>query len=91
MDIEKPSWKLRRRAVFGSMVFGVLVVAYVAIRWDDTSLAQTLVLGGFGLIGAVVAAYVGGAAYEDVRTYGIDRQYRNDPDLMESDHYHDLH
>jgi hypothetical protein len=63
----KPSWKLRRRAVFGSMMFGVLTVIYVAIRWDDTALAQTLALSGFGLIGAVVAAYIGGAAYEDVR------------------------
>ena len=65
----KPSWRLRRRAVFGSMVFGAFIVAYVAFRWDDTSLAQTLALGGFGLIGAVVAAYVGGAAYEDVRLH----------------------
>lgn len=63
----KPSWKLRRRAVFGSMLFGAVIVLYVAIRWDDTSLAQTLALSGFGLIGAVVAAYIGGAAYEDVR------------------------
>jgi uncharacterized membrane protein YfcA len=51
------------------MVFGAFIVAYVAFRWDDTSLAQTLALGGFGLIGAVVAAYVGGAAYEDVRLH----------------------
>ena len=63
----KPSWKLRRRAVFGSMVFGAVIVMYVALRWDDTSLAQTLALSGFGLSGAVVAAYIGGAAYEDVR------------------------
>ena len=63
----KPSWQLRRRAVFGSMLFGAVIVVYVAIRWDDTSLAQTLALSGFGLIGAVVAAYIGGAAYEDVR------------------------
>jgi len=49
------------------MMFGVLTVIYVAIRWDDTALAQTLALSGFGLIGAVVAAYIGGAAYEDVR------------------------
>lgn len=63
----KPSWKLRRRAVFGSMLFGAAIIIYVAVRWDDTALAQTLALSGFGLIGAVVAAYIGGAAYEDVR------------------------
>lgn len=62
-----PSWKLRRRAVFSSLVFGMAIVIYTAIRWESTSLAETLALGGFGLIGAVVAAYIGGAAYEDVK------------------------
>lgn len=66
---QKPSWKLRRRAVFSSLVFSMLLIAYVAIRWDSTPLAETLVLGAFGLIGAVVAAYIGGAAYEDVRLH----------------------
>lgn len=66
----KPSWEMRRRAVFGSMVFGAVIVLYVALRWEDLRIAETLALGGFGLIGTVVAAYVGGAAYEDVRLYG---------------------
>jgi hypothetical protein len=51
------------------MIFGAAIIIYVAIRWDDTSLAQTLALSGFGLIGAVVAAYIGGAAYEDARLF----------------------
>jgi uncharacterized membrane protein len=67
--MQMPPWKYRRRAIFGSLLFGAAVVAYVGIRWDDTSLAQTLALGGFGLIGTVVAAYVGGAAYQDVRLW----------------------
>lgn len=57
------------------MMFGAAIIIYVGFRWDDTSLAQTLALGGFGLIGAVVAAYVGGAAYEDVRNYQTDAEY----------------
>ena len=43
------------------------IVIYTAVRWDSTSFAETLALGGFGMIGAVVAAYIGGAAYEDVK------------------------
>ena len=71
-----PSWKFRRRAVFGSLIFGVLVIVYVMLRWDDTPLAETLVLASFGLIGAVVAAYIGGAAYEDVRLFKPERENR---------------
>lgn len=72
--LAKPSWKLRRRAVFGSMLFAMGVIIYTLVQWDDTSLAQTLVLSSFALIGTVVAAYIGGAAYEDVRTYNTDAQ-----------------
>lgn len=70
--MNKPSWTLRRRAVFGSMLFSMAIVIYVALRWDDTSLSQTLVLSSFATIGTVIAAYIGGAAYEDVRTYQTD-------------------
>lgn len=65
----QPPWKYRRRAIFGSMLAAFAILAYLMVRWDDTSLAQTLALGSFGLIGTVVAAYVGGAAYEDVRLW----------------------
>jgi NhaP-type Na+/H+ or K+/H+ antiporter len=71
----KPSWKMRRRAVFGSMCFGAFIVLYVALRWEDLRIAETLALGGFGLIGTVVAAYIGGAAYEDVKLH----QHSNRP------------
>ena len=69
MPQKGPSWKFRRRAVFGSLLFSVAVIIYVAIRWDDTNIGDTLALGAFGLMGAVVASYIGGAAYEDVRLW----------------------
>ena len=69
MAATKPSWKLRRRAVFGSLIFAGMVIVYVSVRWEDTSLASTLVLGAFGLIGAIIASYIGGAAYQDVRLF----------------------
>jgi hypothetical protein len=69
------------------MIFGAAIVIYVAFRWDDTSLAQTLALSGFGLIGAVVAAYIGGAAYEDARLFPRANAYpvtsNNDLDASE--------
>lgn len=84
-----PSWKLRRRAVFGSLIFGGAIVTYVALRWDSTSLAETLVLGGFGLIGAVVAAYIGGAAYEDVRLHPRQESVRVQEQSYDEENYSD--
>ena len=69
MATTKPSWKLRRRAVFGSLIFCGFIIVYVSVKWDDTNLASTLALGAFGLIGAIVASYIGGAAYQDVRLF----------------------
>ena len=45
----------------------MFLILYVSFKWDSTSLAETLVLGAFALIGTVVTAYIGGAVYEDVK------------------------
>jgi len=68
-DISQPSWKFRRRAIFGSLIFSALIILYVAARWDDTQIGDTLALGAFGLMGAIVASYIGGATYQDVKLY----------------------
>lgn len=85
--MKQPPWRLRRRAIFGSMMFGGAILVYVMVRWDSTSLAETLALGAFGLIGTVVAAYVGGAAYEDVRLFRQQRAEEED-DMGEEPHVH---
>jgi len=66
---EKPSWKYRRRVIFGTLIFNAAIVVYVLFRWDSTSLAETAILSAFGLAGAIIASYIGGAAYEDVNLY----------------------
>lgn len=71
-----PSWKLRRRAVFGSLLFAAGIIVYVGFRWEDTALAETLVLGAYGLMGAVIAAYTGFAVMDD----RYQTQYRRDRD-----------
>lgn len=68
-DLSQPSWKFRRRAIFGSLIFSALIILYVAFRWDDTQIGDTLALGAFGLMGAIVASYIGGATYQDVKLY----------------------
>ena len=71
---DQPPWTVHRRAIFGSMLFAGAIIVYVAVRWDDASLAETLVLGSFSLIGAVVAAYIGGATYQDVRLWKSNKE-----------------
>jgi hypothetical protein len=66
--MKKPSWKLRRRAVFGSLIFAGTIISYATIKWDSTPLAETLVISSFALIGTIIASYIGGAVYEDVKT-----------------------
>jgi len=64
-----PSWKYRRRAVFGSMIFSSLVILYSLWFASNEPVAETALLSAFGLMGAVTAAYIGGSAYEDVRLH----------------------
>lgn len=73
----KPSWK-RRRFVFSiTMLFAAIIIFYVMWNWSDDRLAETLVLGSFGLWATVVGAYAGFATYEDVKLHPyIERQER---------------
>ena len=64
-NASKPSWKFRRRAVFGSLIFSAGIIIYLLVRWDSTSLAETMTISAFGLIGAIIASYIGGAVWED--------------------------
>jgi len=82
-ELGVPSWKLRRRAVFGSLIFGMAIVVYVTFRGGDSRLSETLAIGGFALIGAVVAAYIGGAAYEDVRLKEGSGRYDEEDEYVE--------
>lgn len=75
-ELTGPPWTLRRRAVFGTLGFGALIIVVVLIRWDSTTLAETLALGAFGLMGSALGIYTGAAAYEDVRLW---RSRRRDP------------
>ena len=64
-----PSWKMRRRAVFTSLLFGFVLLLYVAFRWEDLRIAEVLAVGAFAMIGTVVSAYIAGATIEDIKLY----------------------
>ena len=81
-----PSWKLRRRAVFGSLIFCGLLVGWAVITGADTRVAETAVLGAFGMSGVIISAYITGAVYEDVRLNQL-RKVENG-ESKETDDFH---
>lgn len=64
-----PSWKYRRRAIFGTLIFGALIILWVVFSGDSRSVLDTVVLAVSGLMGAALSVYTGAAAYQDVRLY----------------------
>ena len=70
----KPSWKLRRRAVFGSLLFCAIIISYIVFIADEKAVYETVVFSAFGLMGAIIASYIGGAVWDD---YNIRRTTNN--------------
>jgi hypothetical protein len=63
--LKKPSWRIRRRVIFGTLAFCALEVVYLTIFGESTSLAETIANGCFLLAGSVIGTYVFGATWDD--------------------------
>jgi hypothetical protein len=61
------TWRIRRRIINTTLVLCALQIIYLTIWGADTRLNETLALGAYTLAGAVIGAYVFGAAWEDIR------------------------
>lgn len=59
------SWKLRRRAVFGTLAFCGAGIVYLLLRGEDTRLNETIANGLMLVGGSVVLGYCGFAAMDD--------------------------
>jgi hypothetical protein len=65
-----PSWKHRRRLIYGAFALGAGMIIFGAITyWSDTQVASQLVIGGVSLISIILTAYTGFAAWEDTRLW----------------------
>lgn len=64
--IAKPSWKIRRAIIIGSLIFCAIVIGYLTFFGEDTRLAETIALCAFGMATTVISGYVFGAVIEDV-------------------------
>lgn len=61
----KPSWKMRRRAVFGTLIFCAVIITYIVFVAEEKAVYETVTFSAFGLMGAIIASYIGGAVWDD--------------------------
>ena len=62
----RPSWKNRRRVIFGTLFFCAFCISFIMFKGDDTRVYETIVLGCFGMATSIIGFYVAGAAWTDV-------------------------
>ena len=70
--IKRPSWAIRRRVIFATLVFCAFEILWITFMGADTAVASTIVLGAFGLAGSTIGSYVFGAVWDDKATNEVE-------------------
>jgi hypothetical protein len=69
-DTNGPSWKYRRKLIYGGYRLGVAMVIFGAITFFwDREVSTQLVVGGVALISIILTAYTASATIEDVKLW----------------------
>jgi hypothetical protein len=63
--MEKPSWRIRRRIIIGTLLFCAGEIIYLTLLGKDTSLEETIANGVLILAGSTIGSYVFGAVWDD--------------------------
>ena len=61
----KPSWKIRRKVIWSSIVGGFAMIALGAYGLFVDKITGELIVGGVALVSLVASAYVGFATVDD--------------------------
>jgi hypothetical protein len=64
---DKPSWTVRRRIIFSTLLFCVLTVGYCLYKAEDLKIYETAITMSFILAGSTIGSYVFGAVWDDKR------------------------
>lgn len=68
-----PSWKFRRKLIYGAYRLGFAMIVFGAITYSsDTAVGSGLVAGGVSLISIILTAYTAAATFEDVKIWQND-------------------
>jgi len=78
-DQSGPSWKFRRKLIFGGYRVGVVMIVFgmFTFFWD-TQVSVQLVVGGVALISIILTAYTASATFEDVKLWQPDQEHEED-------------
>lgn len=63
--MSKPSWRIRRKVIWSSIVGGFAMIGLGALGLFQDKMTGELVVGGVALVSLVASAYLGFATYDD--------------------------
>lgn len=66
-----PSWKFRRKLIFGSyrLAFAMIIFGAFTFLVDQWGVGVALITGGVSLISIITTAYTATAAWQDTKLY----------------------
>lgn len=65
-----PSWRYRRRLIYGAYILGFGMILFgAATVFMDSTIGVEMIIGGVALLSIIVTAYTTSATYEDVRLW----------------------
>lgn len=65
-----PSWRHRRRLIYGAYIIAMLMIIFGGFTIFTTSqIGVEMIIGGVALLSIIVTAYTTSATYEDVRLW----------------------
>lgn len=73
-----PSWKFRRKLIYGAYRLSVAMIVFGAITFFwDTGVSNNLVTGGIAILTIIIAAYTATATWQDIMLNKNKDSYEN--------------
>jgi uncharacterized membrane-anchored protein len=77
---EGPSWKHRRRLIYGAYSLGAIMIIFgLSTFWSNSQVSVEAIIAGSALITLIVSAYIGGATIEDVKLWNASQHADEEP------------
>lgn len=65
-----PSWRYRRRLIYGAYVIGMAMIIFGGFTvFMQSQIGVEMIIGGVALVSIIITAYTTSATYEDVKVW----------------------